>query len=371
MNRKNMGTALLLALLPGCGHAYWGKYGRAALYGLTFWIPFLICALTVVGHSRMHPDVLILLMLMMGFIGVVNFIDMAWTLLNRTRPERPEGNPAAAAAGDDNSAGAAISVETETMYQERFRITLLSIIPGLGHFQLGLMQRGLAFLGGFFGLFALIVFLAAASNSDEFLVLLAVLPIVWIYSMADAVLQVKRKHHGEALIDRTVFEDFQDFGGESRKSKVISILLGIFPGAGHLYLGLQRRGLQLMAGFLAALYILDEMRLSVFLFLLPILWFYSFFDVLGQVAKLNRGEELEDVPVVSWLLNHQKWVGIGLLALGLYYLTDQVVLSLVDRVYPQLRLSMYFRQYAQTFILSVLFIGGGLKLLAGNKKGGK
>ena len=35
---------------------------------------------------------------------------------------------------------------TETSKEsERFYIILLSIIPGLGHFQLGLMQRGLTF----------------------------------------------------------------------------------------------------------------------------------------------------------------------------------------------------------------------------------
>lgn len=365
MNRKSPGIALLLALFPGFGQAYWGKYVRAVLYGGGFWFPFFILALAVISHSRFPSDAAKLLLAVMAIVWAVNLIDMAASVTSATW-QQPKTGVTSEGEADLSSAR-----ETHALRQERFRTIILSIVPGLGHFQLGLMQRGLAFLGGFFGLFALIVFLAAASHFEEFLVFLLILPVLWIYSMADAVIQVRRKHQGEALVDRTLFEDFQDFRTEGRKSKLTAILLGLFPGAGHLYLGLQRRGLQLMLAFLAALYILDEMRLSIFLFLLPVVWFYSFFDTMGQAVKLNRGEELEDVPVVTWLLNHQKWVGIGLLALGLYYLTDQVVLSLADRIYPRLHLSMYFREYAQTFILSVLFIGGGLRLLSGSRKGGK
>lgn len=38
-----------------------------------------------------------------------------------------------------------------------------------------------------------------------------------------------------------------------------------------MYLGLQRRGLQLMAAFLLSIYLLDLLRLSAFLFLVPII----------------------------------------------------------------------------------------------------
>lgn len=364
MNRKANGFALLVALFPGLGHFYLGKYARSLLYGFAFWIPFLAMAFAVLTRSRFDSDVEALFMLMLPLVWLIQFVDMVLTLTGGARPAAAPDGPVAA-----NSPSA---YEAHAMQRERFRTMLMSVIPGLGHFQLGLMQRGLAFLGAFFGLFGIIVFLAAASHSDKFLVFLLILPVVWIYNMADVSLQVTKKQRGEPLLDRTVFEDFQDLRAEGRKSKLLAVLLGLFPGAGHLYLGLQRRGLQLMVAFLAVLYVLDEMRLSVFLFLLPIVWFYAFFDAMGQASKLNQGEQLEDIPVVSWLLNHQKWVGIGLLALGLYYLTDQVVLPLADRILgPKLRFSLYFRQYAQTLILSVLFIGGGLKLLAGSRKKGE
>ena len=80
-----------------------------------------------------------------------------------------------------------------------------------------------------------------------------------------------------------------------------------------------------MAAFLFSIYILDILRLGIFLFLIPIIWFYSFFDAMQKVSKYGE-EAVEDVPIISYFLNHQKWVGIGLVLMGLYYLVMNVLL---------------------------------------------
>ena len=137
-----------------------------------------------------------------------------------------------------------------------------------------------------------------------------------------------------------------------------------------MYLGLQKRGLQFMASFLLAIYILDVLRLSLFLFLIPIIWFYSFFDALQQASK-SEYEELEDVPLVQYFVNHQRWFGIALLVLGLYYLLDHVMIPTVIFELGQMLkvdLTLYYRQYFQTTVLCILLIGGGIKLLAGSKR---
>lgn len=64
----------------------------------------------------------------------------------------------------------------------------------------------------------------------------------------------------------------------------------MFPGAGHMYLGLQRRGLQLMAAFLLSIYLLDLLRLSAFLFLVPIIWFYSFLMLYSKQQNTEKNE---------------------------------------------------------------------------------
>ena len=54
---------------------------------------------------------------------------------------------------------------------------------------------------------------------------------------------------------------------EEGRVRPLPRFLSMFPGAGHLYLGYQRRGVQLMAAFLFSIYILDVLRLGIFLFL--------------------------------------------------------------------------------------------------------
>lgn len=217
----------------------------------------------------------------------------------------------------------------------------------------------------------MIVFISVFTDQGAFMVFLGILPIIWVYNMFDAVQLVGKKQRGEELVDKTIIEDFEETRREQgRKSKTLATVLAIFPGAGHLYLGLQKRGIQLMAAFLLAIYILDELRLSLFLFLIPIIWFYSFFDALQKVSKHGE-EELEDVPVVSYIVNHQKWVGFGLIALGIYYLVVNVVLPTVGPIILNafnFDIQSFYYDYFQGTIICILLIGGGLKLMVGSKK---
>ncbi len=77
--------------------------------------------------------------------------------------------------------------------------------------------------------------------------------------------------------DITILEEWDRERETGRRSRLVATLFSVFPGAGHMYLGLQRRGLQLMAGFLFSIYILDTLRLTLFLFIVPIIWCYAFF----------------------------------------------------------------------------------------------
>lgn len=358
MQPKNPMAALLLSFIPGMGHLYLNRWFRAIIYGCGFFGPVMLIFLMVItGEYRHSDEFLVFLMAVALFFGFINMVDMVITLIRGREPSLHAPVP---------SADGMYTAPPRTD-NERFFTIVLSVIPGLGHFQLGLMQRGLAFLIAFFGSFAMIVFISVLTHQEGFLAFLGIMPIIWLYCMFDSIQQLNRKQRGELLIDQTFLEDFQESREDGRKSKMIATFLSIIPGAGHMYLGLQKRGLQLMAAFLFSIYIMDVLRLSLFLFLIPILWFYSFFDALQLISKQGR-EELKDLPFVDWLMNHQKWVGIVLLLLGMYYLADEVLLSALDRMFPQERISMLFHQYFQTFVVSVLLIGGGIRLLLGSKQ---
>ncbi|MFS0779814.1 hypothetical protein ABC255_27985 [Neobacillus sp. 3P2-tot-E-2] len=350
---KSSTKALTLSLFPGLGHIYFGNMIRGVLYLLSVFGCALFTVLFLasgVGEETIIP-------FMIGiFIYLISFIDMG-VQISKQKKALIASNPA-------------VPQIQATQDSERFYTIVLSFVPGLGHFQLGLMNRGLTLLAAFLGLGVMVIFITALSSRSEFLVFLAGLPIIWVYGFFDSVQQLNKKQRGEELVDRTIFEDFETRREDGKKSKSIATFLSIFPGAGHLYLGLQKRGIQLMAAFLFSIYILDILRLGIFLFLIPIIWFYSFFDAMQKVSKYGE-EEIEDVPIISYLINHQKWVGIGLVVLGVYYLFMNVVIPVFAPMLSnliQIDLVYWVQSYFQTGIVCVLLIGGGIKLLSGSKQ---
>lgn len=348
---KNPLIAFLLGFFPGGGLMYLGKGFRGLAYMLG---EFFLIALTFFLLASGVGGEVMFIVLTGVFLYIVNLVDtgiQASKLLKAKQPLTEENKP-------------------EELDYERFRTILLSFIPGVGHFHLGLMNRGLTFLAASLGLGIMVTFIAFLTNRGEFLVFLLLFPVIWVYSFFDSIQQLNMKQRGEELVDRTILEDFETRREEGKKSKAIATFLSMFPGAGHLYLGMQRRGIQLMAGFLFSIYILDVLRLGIFLFLIPIIWFYSFFDGIQKASRYGD-EELEDVPIISYFNNYQKWVGIGLVLVGLYYLTTNILLPALSPMLNQMLnidLWFWFDRYFQTAIVSILLIGGGLKLLAGNKE---
>jgi len=350
---KNPTKALTLSLFPGLGHIYFGNMFRGILYLLTV---LGLAFVTVIGLVTNNQEVSIVTFMLGIFIYLVSFIDMG-VQVSKHKKALKTANPD-------------VPQTQVSQDSERFYTIVLSFIPGLGHFQIGLMTRGLTLLATFLGLGVMVIFVTALSNRSEFMVFMAALPIIWVYGFFDAVQQVNKKQRGEELVDRTIFEDFEMRREDGKKSKSIATFLAIFPGAGHLYLGLQRRGIQLMAAFLFSIYILDTLRLGIFLFLIPIIWFYSFFDAMQKVSRYGE-ETIEDVPIIAYFLNHQKWVGIGLVLMGLYYLVMNVFLPAFSPFLNRLiniDVMYWVQGYLQTGLVCLLLIGGGIKLLSGSKQ---
>ncbi|EJV87670.1 hypothetical protein ACQKOD_28130 [Bacillus mycoides] len=350
---KNPFLALVLGLIPGLGHLYLKRFGRFILYsGGSLLLFIATVGFTVLGNHQ----IIFLPLFLLAVLWVINIIDLIITIMKQSQKQQTGEN------------------RESVKESERFYIILLSIIPGLGHFQLGLMQRGLTFLVACAGLGSMIIFVTLLTSQGSFLIFLITLPVLWIYNFFDVVQQLQKKERGEQLVDRTIFEEFEEHREQGKKSKTFASILAMFPGAGHMYLGLQRRGLQLMAAFLLSIYLLDLLRLSAFLFLVPIIWFYSFFDTLQQTAKYGK-ERVHDEPIIDYFINHQRWIGIGLITLGGYYLLDQTVLPILNDYFVtifNIHLSELYYRYFQTSIVALLLIGGGFKLLLGNKenKGG-
>lgn len=72
----------------------------------------------------------------------------------------------------------------------------------------------------------------------------------------------------------------------TKKSVALTFVLSWVPGLGHLYLGLNGRGLQFMAAAFACIVLIPVVPL-VFPFVLALVWFGSLFDALQRAAAIN------------------------------------------------------------------------------------
>ena len=152
-------------------------------------------------------------------------------------------------------------------------------------------------------------------------------------------------------------------------NRFFGVILCFIPGAAHMYLGLMKQGIQLMTLFFLPIAVAEIVRLSIFMFILPIVWFYGFFDGL---RKVNGHEELVDSDILifnwidikkKWTGDHNKIIGYGLVALGGLLIFDRILMPVVDAQF-----GFYMSQYLHMGIISLLFILGGVKLIKGTKQ---
>lgn len=167
---------------------------------------------------------------------------------------------------------------------------------------------------------------------------------------------------------------------KKEKSKFLTFIFSLLPGAGHMYMGFMKMGLSLMAAFFFSIFLSSWLNIGPLLFVLPLLWFYSFFDCMNK--RYSTDEEfllLEDNYLFSFdelvkidksvLKKHKLFTGILLLLLGGYliwnnlihvlsrYMSDEVFNAINDvtRVAPQI-------------LIGVAIIVVGANLIIGKKK---
>lgn len=151
--------------------------------------------------------------------------------------------------------------------------------------------------------------------------------------------------------------------------KSTAMFFSILPGAGHMYLGLQRQGIQIMALFFLTIFLNDWLHIGFFGIIVPIIWFYAMFDV-REKAKAEIPPEDKDLDVISWFhsksgssQNTSRFIGIILIAVGCIALIDRIVFPVLDTL-----ISWNVRNYVQTGLISLIFVALGIKLLLGSRK---
>lgn len=240
--------------------------------------------------------------------------------------------------------------------KSKFKMILLSFIPGLSHLYLGLRNRATIFLLAFFGAIVGtggICFIAG--SDDPFIILVFALPIIWLIALIDAFSLREKLYQNNLQQIEGTFPQNQIFMEEYNR-KAITMILSILPGAGHMYLRLPKKGLTFMSIFCFAVFFMGWLNISLFLFILPVIWFYSFFDAFHLVDDENACDEEFTLPLLK--INH-KWIGWGLIILGIFVILERIIYPLIP---------WEIQRYVQTSIVAIILILGGIKLLKGTKE---
>lgn len=167
-----------------------------------------------------------------------------------------------------------------------------------------------------------------------------------------------------------------------KRNNFLTFLFSLVPGAGHMFMGFMKIGVSLMAAFTLVIFLASWLDISSLLFLLPLLWFYSFFDCINR--RYSSDEEfaaLEDYYLFSidkllasgrQMMGMRKpFAGILLLLLGIYLVWNNLLLRMrtfgifSDRALAIMR---NITSMAPQFILGIAIIIIGIRLVLGRKK---
>lgn len=161
-----------------------------------------------------------------------------------------------------------------------------------------------------------------------------------------------------------------------KKSGFLTFCFSLMPGAGEMYMGFMKQGVSIMAFFWLLIFLAAFFNMGPVLFILPILWCYSFFNV-HNIRGLSDEEfyTLEDdylfhfervLPTERWNKKQSNLLAWALIVIGVVILwgnvTDymrwlfpsEIYWSIVDAV-PQVTIAL-------------ILIWGGLNLIRGKKK---
>lgn len=140
-----------------------------------------------------------------------------------------------------------------------------------------------------------------------------------------------------------------------RKSPVLAGFLSMFPGLGHLYLGLYQRGLAFGAAFVVAITFASHGRGEFFGPAIAFVWFFAIIDAVRQAHAINRGVVTESGYAPSPQLRRAA-AGTGSLTWGVI-LVGIGALWLLDR-YVDIDWSVFDRWGAPTafIVLGVILI---------------
>lgn len=160
---------------------------------------------------------------------------------------------------------------------------------------------------------------------------------------------------------------------KQKKNRFLTLIFSMMFGAGQMYMGFMKQGLSIMGCTLAVIAIGDITQLSIVYLILPLLWFYSFFDGLNKRAMADElFMKLEDISIFPFEINTQRikefmdkyqiYIGGGFIFLGICILNNSVLAHIFPGSWFLLRI------VGPQFFISVVIIAIGVRMILSKKQ---
>lgn len=161
-----------------------------------------------------------------------------------------------------------------------------------------------------------------------------------------------------------------------KKNGFLTFCFSLVPGAGEMYMGFMKQGVSIMGAFWLLIFLAAFLNMDQVLFILPILWCYSFFNV-HNIRGMSDEEfyALEDdyafhldklLPLEKWNKKQSSILAAVLIVLGICMLWNYVT-GYLQWLLPSEFYWNIMHDIPQ-ILIGVLLIFGGICLIRGKKK---
>lgn len=155
-----------------------------------------------------------------------------------------------------------------------------------------------------------------------------------------------------------------------KHSRGVALFFALMPGAGHMYLGLVRQGIQLMLLFFSIFFMSRSFDIDFLGIFLPIIWFYSIFDVRSKSLKEDPLVDADlplfaDVTSMKYFSNSdlvEKYIAYILILMGVFSIINNLLIPILSKY-----IDYYYIRCGKSAIVSVVLISVGVFLIKGRK----
>lgn len=165
-----------------------------------------------------------------------------------------------------------------------------------------------------------------------------------------------------------------------KKGRFLTFLFSLMPGAGHMYMGFMKTGISLMSVFFFIIFLSSWLNIGPLLFIIPVLWFFSFFDCINKFHSSDEefiqfGDNY--LFSIDTLLENGGnifkkqglYVGILLVIFGLLLVWNNVM-SYLRRFLPQevFNFILHLTRDLPQLVIGIIIIIIGIRLIIVKKK---